>query len=64
MNIIKIINGMGAGIVMKRIKQLFTERWEFILEMPIISWIVIIGYLAVDIIYRLVVIWKAMIVNE
>ena len=49
---------------MKRIKQLFTERWEFILEMPIISWIVIIGYLAVDIIYRLVVIWKAMIVNE
>ena len=46
------------------IKRLFTERWELSLEMPIISWIVILGYLAVDIIYRLLLIWKAVIVDE
>ena len=46
------------------IKQLFTERLEFRLEMPIISWIIILSYLVVDIIYRLLVIWKAVIIND
>ena len=46
------------------IRRLFTERLEFKLEMPIISWIVILGYLAVDIIYRLLVIWKAVIIDD
>lgn len=46
------------------IKKLFTERLEFKLEMPIISWIVILGYLVVDIIYRLLVIWKAVIIDD
>ena len=40
------------------IKRLLTERWEFKLEMPIISWIVILGYLVMDTIYRLLLIWK------
>jgi hypothetical protein len=46
------------------IRKLFTERLEFRLEMPVISWIIIIGYLVVDIIYRLLVIWKAVFVND
>ena len=46
------------------IRNLFTERLEFRLEMPVISWIIIFGYLVVDIIYRLLVIWKAMIVDD
>lgn len=46
------------------IRRLFIERLEFKLEMPIISWIIILGYLVVDIIYRLLVIWKAVIDNE
>ena len=46
------------------IKRLFTERLEFKLEMPVISWIIVIGYLVVDIIYRLLVIWKAVIVDD
>lgn len=46
------------------IRKLFTERLEFKLEMPVISWIVILGYLVVDIIYRLLVIWKAVIVDD
>lgn len=46
------------------IRKLFTERLEFRLEMPVISWIIILGYLVVDIIYRLLVIWKAVIVDD
>ena len=46
------------------IRKLFTERLEFKLEMPVISWIVVLSYLVVDIIYRLLVIWKAVIVDE
>lgn len=41
------------------IRRLFTEHLEFRLEMPVVIWIIIIGYLVVDIIYRLLVIWKA-----
>lgn len=46
------------------IRKLFTERLEFKLEMPVISWIVILGYLVLDIIYRLLVIWKAVIADD
>ena len=46
------------------IRKLFTERLEFKLEMPIISWIIILGYLAVDIIYRLLVIWKVVATGD
>lgn len=46
------------------IKELFTERLEFKLEMPIISWVVILGYLLIDTIYRLMLIWKLMIICE
>ena len=46
------------------IRKLFTERLEFKLEMPVISWIIVLGYLAVDIIYRLLVIWKAVFIVE
>lgn len=46
------------------IRRLFTERLEFKLEMPVISWIIIIGYLVVDIIYRVLVIWKAVFAVE
>lgn len=46
------------------IKLLFTKRLVFKLEMPVISWIIVIGYLVVDIIYRLLVVWKAMIGDE
>lgn len=46
------------------IKGLLTERWEFKLEMPLISWIVILGYLVADTIYRLLLIWKVMNASE
>ena len=46
------------------IRRLFTERLEFKLEMPVISWIIILGYLVVDIIYRLLVIWKAVVAGD
>lgn len=46
------------------IRKLFTERLEFRLEMPVISWIIILGYIVVDIIYSLLVIWKVAIVDE
>lgn len=50
--------------MLKHIKQLFTERWEFRLEMPTIGWIVILGYLLIDTIYRLMLIWKLVIISE
>ena len=46
------------------IKSLLTERWEFKLEMPLISWIVILGYLVADTIYRLLLIWKVVIIDD
>jgi len=46
------------------IKSLLTDRWEFKLEMPLISWIVILGYLVADTIYRLLLIWKVVTVGE
>lgn len=46
------------------IKSLLTERWEFKLEMPLISWIVIIGYFVMDSVYRLLLICKMVIINE
>lgn len=46
------------------IRKLFTENLEFKLEMPAISWIIVLGYLVVDIIYRLLVIWKAVFIVE
>lgn len=46
------------------IKSLLTERWEFKLEMPLISWIVILSYLVADTIYRLLLIWKMVSIND
>lgn len=46
------------------IRRLFNERLKFKLEMPVISWIIVLGYLVVDIIYRLLVIWKAAIAGD
>lgn len=46
------------------IKELFTDRWEFKLEMPLISWIVILGYLVADTVYRLLLIWKVVTICE
>ena len=46
------------------LKSLLTERWEFKLEMPLISWIVILGYLVADTIYRLFLIWKMVSIDE
>jgi hypothetical protein len=40
------------------LKRLFTERIEFRLEMPIIGWYVLIGYIVVDLLYVLVKIGK------
>jgi hypothetical protein len=60
--------GQNGELVEERkismIRRLFTERLEFKLEMPVISWIVILGCLVVNIIYRLLVILKAVIAND
>ena len=36
------------------LKRLFTERIEFKWEMPIIGWLVLIGYIVVDLLFILV----------
>lgn len=36
------------------IKRLFTERLELRLEMPIIGWLVLMGYIVFDLLYILV----------
>ena len=43
------------------LKRLFTERIEFIWEMPIIGWLVLIGYIVVDLLFVLVKIGKLVI---
>jgi hypothetical protein len=40
------------------LKRLFTERIEFRLEMPIIGWLVLIGYIVVDLLFVLVKVGK------
>jgi hypothetical protein len=40
------------------LKRLFTERIEFKLEMPIIGWLVLIGYIVVDLLYVLIKVGK------
>lgn len=43
------------------IKKLFTERWEFKLEMPMIGYLVILGYIVVDLLYVLVKVGKVVL---
>lgn len=46
------------------IRRLFTERIEFRLEMPIIGWLVLIGYIIVDLLFVLVKVGKMVIVDD
>lgn len=46
------------------LKRLFTERIEFTWKMPIIGWLVLIGYIVVDLLYVLVKVGKMVIVGD
>lgn len=46
------------------IRKLFTDRLEFKLEMPMIGYLVILGYIVVDLLYVLVKVGKMVIGYE